>query len=208
MKKQPILVGEDNARRVARLAREGGSFLVADVHFDRSSIKLFRNARINFGQLGARIDVPTDLKRNREYSLRPNPQYKVGSTDEMLSSLFERIQVGKYIFQIGASFTGSMGLYCETKPTDAIHYPRGKTFFLPGRMSIEPTLLELLTFSVEEIERMLNSGVRKRYSTGIGEEEKRRMVEYALEDLRTGAVVKKNLKAGVEADMLDPYQKV
>ncbi len=174
LKKGKLLLYEpDLAYRLS--SRKTERVFMGSAHFH-----LFGNARIISSQFISASSF--NHKESREYTLRQ----RIPSDDlswEVAYSFFNSLNLpNNYVFQI----YGQVMIGCP------LFYERGRSLYIPNGKSLENALEDTLTVFVNE--------VNKENQTGLGKKEINLILEYAIEDLKTGKILEHNLKAGKAAD--------
>lgn len=181
----------------AILDSSGGDILGAEVQLDRVTMGLWRNVRIRGNYFTAEVD----LKRNRRYTLRSPSEYSYGSVEGRVADWFEGLKINKdWIFEIGGQFAVGFGLL-PSKRDSKIGDARtiGRMFYVPREEALDVAIHSQLDWSVEKVQEELKRLNWSRELIGLWDMS--RIVNYVMEDLKTGRVVKHNIQAGVDADV-------
>jgi|GEM_PF-5597865 len=171
-----------------------GALLVSNVEFDKARFYWITNGRlINKKELCQEVD----LKNNREWILRKPNQYRPGSLEESAPSLHEKLKCGDFIFEISGLFVVGTGYhYLPKNETDNT---RTQTLYVPEGF-VNQALQTQLQQAVQYLDR--NSQAWLSRPTGLTQSHIEQMVDYALNDLKTGKILRENIKAGQMADVM------
>ncbi|HRZ30497.1 MAG TPA: hypothetical protein P5274_02430 [Candidatus Paceibacterota bacterium] len=195
-----ITVTKQNLNEVSqRLEKEKGAILVAkpgpgsfsDSIEDVSSY-LFFHPEIEGGRLNTGAN-----EGNRDYLLRPIPPPTGNNTGDLAwnlaRSLPQRLNLSnQYEFRIGGQPPISMGALTRS----------GVTIYIPPEFSVGEAFFSALKHFVDPINKALEE---ESVPFCLTEEHLTLIVNYTINDLETGEVLRHNTQAGIKADSITGF---
>jgi hypothetical protein len=202
-----IVTGINKTMIAERLARGEGSILIGKPgsHSFRNSvvdafIDLFDHPTINArgyldNERGSKKvggeDWQTGWENDRAYNLRRIPKPTGDPATDVARTFFEGLDVGgHYEFKIGFQPVGEQTFLA----------PGETTLFVPRGRSRRPALVHLLTAFTGRINACPRA--EKTSDFRFTDSHVQEIVRYAMADLRTGKVFKRNVQAGMDADTM------
>jgi len=197
-----FVVTRENTKEVAEMLRNsGGTILITeagplssfpgailDVH-----LSLFGHASIRGPWLNAKrvveAEKQTGWENDRDYLLRPIPESSGDAEWDTERESFEKMTLGGcFHFQIGFQ------MVCIR----SLEYDRGLILYVPPGRSMKKAFSFALKGFTREVNLWLErEGKAFRFDDGHITE----IVNYAVRDLENGEVLKRNVRAGVDADL-------
>ncbi|MDP3052456.1 MAG: hypothetical protein Q8N22_00675 [bacterium] len=193
-----IIVNQENLESIAKeLTNKKGHILIAEPghgSFENNVI----DAHLSFyGQpltekdkYGDCMYVERGERKDRNYLLRPKPQPSNNPLWNSCRDSFERLAIGPYEFSINLQSTVGRGLFTE----------KGITLYIPKDTPLKPAFRYGLSHIVEQINATNKKEKNKQFL--IKETDIEKIVDYAIEDLKTNKIFSKNVSAGVMADQV------
>jgi hypothetical protein len=133
-------------------------------------------------------DWQTGWENDRSYLLRETPKPTGDGILDTCRSLFDALIVGEYSFKIGFQEAAGRNLFRKNS----------RLFYVPEGASYEPAFRKAVSYIIGRINATnIRDGVE---SKNLNRDHIDRIVEYAMEDLRTSNVFKQNVSAGLQAD--------
>ncbi len=175
------------------LAKRGGYVLMShDINIDLAQIALFFNPHIPNGTQNWLVAPDTSMSNNIEYVLKKIPEPTQNKNWNVARELFENIKIGNgYQFAINPCSIGGLGAYYNNPCL---------SLYIPSLEFFRDACTEILEKTVATMD---NDMLRwRKLKTGITKEDIARMVSYATRDLNEGKVLKKNMQAGIDADVM------
>lgn len=188
---------KDLSEVISQLNAEGGTVIIAEWareshegHIVDANFDLFENPKVRgSGELIA-DERGWKTPGSRDYRLHRIPGSSSDPEWDAIRTFFDKIELGqKYHFQIAGQFTSGRG-FLEPGKTVVYVAPKG---------SIEEGLRYIFWHMMQKINCTLAAdGDAFRFTTDHLNE----IVAYALSDLTTGKVLRKNVQAGHDADLM------
>jgi hypothetical protein len=188
-----ILIAEPGSQSYQENVRDIEISLFDRPKFHRGSLSVYRGSEKINGE-----DWQTGYENDRAYRLSPIPPSSNDPTWQLARELFDRMGVNRhYSFKI--DFQSVVGRGIEAKePGLTIYVPRD-----PEKANLRAAFHHSLKYLVEKLNRSIVKASQKDVKSSIvSDADIDRIVGYVMEDLRTGSVLKKNIAAGREADMV------
>lgn len=174
-----ILVAEKLQYRCVKEVRDVTLILFAKPLIDPDKLWLHTNrgsVKING------VDWQTGWENDRQYIFRPIPEPSEDPLVNDCSNLSDRLVTGPYEFSIG--FQPYIGMN--------ILFQNSVFLFIPNNRDLRPAFMHGLTHFLKQMK-----GDRQLLT-----EAAERAADYAMDDLKTGKVFRKNVAAGMEADAI------
>ena len=186
------IVTRKNAGKISRIPQEKKGYLLIAQPGPNSFGQSVIDARIDlfykpnfpreaFGFTGdyLTIDRDKDRDKHRQYFLKPIPEPTGDPCWDTARDFFEKLKVGTYQFSISPQTIVGMG----------INHKKGITLYISPKTSLEKAFITALGFIMNQIDH--------RFEVTDFEA----IIKYIMTDLKNKSVLKKNMKAGQEADM-------
>jgi hypothetical protein len=136
------------------------------------------------------ITVRGDSRHNgsREYVLRKRRV----SDDKFWESAYEMFE----ILKLGKGY--SFEIHCQSVVYRGLLEGQNRAWYIPQHADLEEKALrEAIGAFIEQINVKVGQS-----ETGLGKLELEKMVQYAVDDLRTGKILEHNIQAGQDADVM------
>jgi len=192
-----IPINYKNRGEVSRnLNSKSGWILIAEMGFSTEiDLYLLRNPKIGGDYVNSNRKMD-----GRDYSLRIRNQ----SNDQMWEKaygLFETRKLGEWDFQINPQCSSCMNYLFPVNrdPKECLIKPIGRTVFIPK--SRNSSLYEAFGEQFLWLSKRFYE-LNEEKCKFPGEEQINDTINYILQDLKSDEVVRRNYKAGIEADVL------